>query len=72
MILCNTKGGILNDPVLLRLVGDAPAQLPCYGLMCSRIGGRDVVISRTGFSGEDGYEVSLARRKGRRGRAQEA
>lgn len=112
VILCNPKGGILNDPVLLRLsenefwfsisdsslmlwlqgvnvdgrfrvdineidvaplqiqgprsnalmqdlAGDAPAQLPYYGLMEERIGGCDVVISRTGFSGENGYEVYL-------------
>lgn len=112
VILCNPKGGILNDPVLLRLsehefwfsisdsslmlwlqgvnvdgrfkvdineidvapvqiqgpksdalmndlAGDAPSQLPYYGLIEGRIGGRDVVISRTGFSGENGYEIYL-------------
>jgi aminomethyltransferase len=112
VILCNTKGGILNDPVLLRLsqdefwfsisdsslmlwlqgvnvdgrfkvdineidvapvqiqgpksdllmrdlAGDGPSRLPYYGLMHARIAGRDVVISRTGFSGENGYEIYL-------------
>ncbi len=109
-ILCNEKGGILNDPVLLRLAEDelwfsisdsdlmlwlqgvnvsgrwdveideidvAPLQIqgplstelmvdlvgpeihdvPYYGLMEAEISGALVVISRTGFSGEEGYEV---------------
>jgi glycine cleavage system aminomethyltransferase T len=109
-ILCNAAGGILNDPVLLRLAEDefwfsisdsdlllwlqgvnvglgfdvqiaeidvAPLQiqgplagdliadligngardLPYYGLVQARIGGCPVVVSRTGFCGEDGFEV---------------
>ena len=110
VILCNEDGGILNDPVLLRLADDefwfsisdstlmqwiqgvnvgmgfdvqideidvAPMQIqgplaedvmvdvvdervsdiPYYGLMEAEIGGADVVVSQTGFSGEKGYEV---------------
>lgn len=109
-ILCNDKGGILNDPVLLRLsksefwfsisdsdlmlwlqgvntprrwnvdiaeidvsplqiqgplsedlmvdlVGEDLRELPYYGLMETEINGAGVMISRTGFSGEKGYEV---------------
>ncbi|MDA7430039.1 aminomethyl transferase family protein [Primorskyibacter aestuariivivens] len=109
-ILCNDRGGILNDPVLLRLSGDefwfsasdsdlmlwlqgvntprrwdveigeldvAPLQvqgplsealmsdllardlsdMPYYGLTEARIGQASVVISKTGFSGEQGFEI---------------
>lgn len=109
-ILCNEKGGILNDPVLLRiaddefwfsisdtdlmlwlqgvnvargfdvdiaeldvsplqiqgplseglmaaLVGDRVHDIPYYGLMDTEIGGCPVIVSQTGFSGENGYEV---------------
>ncbi len=109
-ILCNEKGGILNDPVLLRLsedefwfslsdtdlmlwlqavnlgrkwdveideidvcpvqiqgplsvdlmadlVGDAVRDIPYYGLLHAEIGGRKVLISQTGFTGEKGYEI---------------
>ncbi len=112
VILCDDKGGILNDPVLLRLSADefwfslsdsdlmfwlqgvnsgrgfdveineidvAPVQIqgpksaalmadlvgpavydiPYYGLMETKVGGRDVVISQTGFTGEKGYEIYL-------------
>ena len=112
VILCNSKGGVLNDPILLRvaedefwfslsdsdimfflqgvnhdkrfnvtideidvapvqiqgpksidlmadLVGEAVRDIPYYGLMEAKIGGRDVIISQTGFTGEKGYEIYL-------------
>jgi aminomethyltransferase len=112
VILCNEKGGILNDPVLLRiaedefwfslsdsdiewwlrgvnvglkmdveigeidvspvqiqgpksadlmadLVGDAVRAMPYYGLMEATVGGRPVIVSQSGFSGEKGYEIYL-------------
>jgi aminomethyltransferase len=112
VILCNEQGGILNDPVLLRLaedefwfslsdsdlmlwlqgvnlgkrfdvaideidiapvqiqgprsealmvdlVGDAIGAVPYYGLLEASIAGCDCVISRTGFSGEKGFEIYL-------------
>ena len=112
VILCNQKGGVLNDPVLLRLsedefwfsisdsdlmfwlqginvgklfdvdineidvapvqvqgpkstdlmadlVGEAVRDIPPYGLMRARVGGRECIISQTGFSGEKGYEIFL-------------
>ncbi|MEO1249310.1 MAG: aminomethyl transferase family protein, partial [Pseudomonadota bacterium] len=112
VVLCNQYGGIINDPVLLRveddefwfsisdsdvwawlqglnaggkfnveiheidvcpvqiqgpkakglmtkLVGSAIEKVPYYGCMDANIGGLDVVISRTGFSAEVGYEIYL-------------
>lgn len=112
VILCDERGGIINDPVLLRLaedeiwlsiadsdvllwakgvsrgaghrveineidvapvqiqgpksrplmeklLGDAVLDLRYYQLCQTRLGGMDVVISRTGFSGEVGYEIYL-------------
>ena len=112
VILCNQDGGIINDPVLLRVADDefwfsisdsdvllwaqgvnatagynvtikeidvSPVQIqgpksvklmtklfgrrvlkiPYYGLMHAKLGRLNVVISRTGFSGEVGYEIYL-------------
>ena len=112
VIVCNGYGGILNDPVLLRLaadefwfslantdiglylqgvnafnrydvevneidvspvqiqgpkstnlmrdlVGDGIDDVPYYGLMWAEVGGCKVVISRTGFSAETGFEIYL-------------
>ncbi len=112
VILCNSYGGVLNDPVLLRPAEDefwfsladtdiglylqgvnafdrydveineidvAPVQIqgpkstdlmrdlvgagiddvPYYGLMWAEVGGCKVVISRTGFSAEAGFEIYL-------------
>ena len=112
VILCNSKGGVLNDPILLRvaedefwfslsdsdimfflqgvnhdkkfdvtideidaapvqiqgpksvdlmadLVGEAVRDIPYYGLMEAKVGGRDCIISQTGFSGEAGFEIYL-------------
>ncbi len=110
VILCNEEGGILNDPVLLRLsedefwfsisdstlmqwlqgvnvgmdfdvditeidvapmqvqgprsvevmtdvVGEAVTEIPYYGLMNAEINGCSVLVSQTGFSGEEGFEI---------------
>ncbi len=112
VILCNAYGGVLNDPILLRISKDefwfslsdtdiglylqgvnsderfnveideidvSPVQIqgpkskalmqdlcgdqvdfdnmPFYGLAEAKIGGRDCVISQSGFSGEEGYEI---------------
>ncbi len=112
VILCNSYGGVLNDPVLLRpaegefwfsladtdiglylqgvnafdrydvvineidvapvqiqgpkstnlmrdLVGAGIDEVPYYGLMWAEVGGCKVVISRTGFSAEAGFEIYL-------------
>ena len=118
VILCNQYGGVLNDPILLRISKDefwfslsdsdiglylqgvnhdnrfdvtideidvSPVQIqgpkslalmkdligdqveldnpdkpfPFYGLAEVKVGGRDCVISQSGFSGEAGYEIYL-------------
>ena len=114
VILCNQYGGVLNDPILLRiskdefwfslsdsdiglylqgvnhdnrfdvtideidvspvqiqgpkslalmkvLIGDQVAldNMPFYGLAAAKVGGRDCIISQSGFSGEAGYEIYL-------------
>ena len=112
VILCDQKGGIINDPVLLRLAedefwfsisdsdlllwargvntkagydveineidvapvqiqgpkskdlmarlfGDRVMEIKYYGLMETRLGDLDVVVSRTGYSGEVGFEIYL-------------
>ncbi|MGH8503962.1 MAG: glycine cleavage T C-terminal barrel domain-containing protein [Gammaproteobacteria bacterium] len=112
VILCNERGGIINDPVLLRvaedeiwlsisdsdvllwaqginykagyeveiseldvaplqiqgpkskdlmhkLLGDAVLDIPYYGLWPTRLRGMDIIVSRTGFSAEVGYEIYL-------------
>ena len=114
VILCNAYGGVLNDPILLRISKDefwfslsdsdiglylqgvnaderfnvnideidvSPVQIqgpkskalmkdlcgdhvdfdnmPFYGLAEAKVGGRSVVISQSGFSGEAGFEIYL-------------
>ncbi len=114
VILCNQYGGVLNDPILLRISKDefwfslsdsdiglylqgvnhdnrfdvtideidvSPVQIqgpkslalmkdligdqvdldnmPFYGLAAAKVGGRDCIISQSGFSGEAGYEIYL-------------
>lgn len=112
VVLCNQQGGIVNDPVLLRIAKDeywlsisdsdaalwaqgvnadgrfdvtigeidvAPVQIQgpdstalltdagvegidkmkFFNLMETELFGCDVVISKTGFSGEEGYEIYL-------------
>lgn len=112
VILCNQYGGVVNDPVLLRVAedefwfsisdsdvllwaqgvnasgrydvdireldvsplqiqgpksaalmekmfGDDIREIPYYGLTRSKLNGRDVTISRTGFSAEVGFEIYL-------------
>jgi aminomethyltransferase len=41
------------------LVGDAVRAMPYYGLMEATVGGRPVIVSQSGFSGEKGYEIYL-------------
>ena len=112
VILCNQYGGVVNDPVLLRVAddefwfsisdsdvllwaqgvnvsgrynvdireldvsplqiqgpksaalmekmfGDRVREIPYYGLTRAKLNGRDVTISRTGFSAEVGFEIYL-------------
>ncbi len=112
VILCNQYGGIINDPILLRvadvefwfsisdsdvwawlqglnaagkfnveiheidvcpvqiqgpkakglltsLFGSSIEDVPYYGIMEAKLDGLDVLVSRTGFSAEVGYEIYL-------------
>src|SRR5699024_8333487 len=45
--------------VIADLVGEEARTLPSLGLMESQVGGHDVIISQTGFTGEKGYEIYL-------------
>lgn len=49
--------GPLSQALMRDIVGEGLDRIPYYGLMEAEIGGCPVVISRTGFSGEEGYEV---------------
>ena len=45
--------------VLAGLFGDRVLEVPYYGLMKANLDGLEVVVSRTGYTGEVGYEVYL-------------
>jgi len=45
--------------LMVDLVGPEIENVPYYGLLKTKVGGCDVVISRTGFSTERGYEIYL-------------
>ncbi|MBW3602656.1 MAG: glycine cleavage system protein T [Actinobacteria bacterium] len=45
--------------VLLNLLGDAVLDIPYYWMETFQIDGMDIVVSRTGYTGEVGYEIYL-------------
>jgi glycine cleavage system aminomethyltransferase T len=45
--------------VLVELFGDKVLDVPYYGLMKAELDGMRVVVSRTGYTGEVGYEIYL-------------
>ncbi len=45
--------------VLLNMLGDAVLDIPYYWMDTFQIDGMDVVVSRTGYTGEVGYEIYL-------------
>lgn len=45
--------------LMRKLVGSGIDDVPYYGLMNAEVGGRKVIISRSGFSAEAGYEIYL-------------
>ena len=45
--------------VLVGLFGDRVLEVPYYGMMKANLDGLEVVVSRTGYTGEVGYEVYL-------------
>ena len=60
--------GPKSTPLMRKLFGEALDNLPYYGVMRGQVGGREVLVSRTGFSAEAGYEIYLLRRHGARRR----
>jgi len=57
-----------SKKVLVELFGDKVLEVPYYGLMKAELDGMRVVVSRTGYTGEVGYEIYLheASRHGQR------
>lgn len=51
--------GPKSTDMMRKLVGSEIDDMKYYGIMKSQVGGRDVIISRTGFSAEAGYEIYL-------------
>ena len=51
--------GPKSEDLMADLVGETIRELPSYGMMPAQVGGHDVVISQTGFSGEKGFEIYL-------------
>ncbi len=50
--------------VLQTLIGDAVSELPYYHFMETEIAGRPVILARTGWSSERGYEIYLLDTRG--------
>jgi aminomethyltransferase len=48
-----------SKKVLVDLFGDRVLEVPYYGLMKADLDGMNVVVSRTGYTGEVGYEIYL-------------
>lgn len=46
--------------LVARLAGDALLQVPSFGFAAARLGGVDIVAARTGYTGEDGFELFVA------------
>jgi aminomethyltransferase len=51
--------GAEADGLMADLIGDVASGMPVFGLAEAEIAGIPVLVSRTGFSGEAGYEVYL-------------
>ncbi|MEV6344261.1 glycine cleavage system aminomethyltransferase GcvT [Actinoplanes sp. NPDC051851] len=49
----------VQGPAARTVVGDFP-DLPYYGITEASLAGRDVLLARTGYTGEDGYEIYCA------------
>jgi aminomethyltransferase len=52
--------GPLAGGLVARAVGEDPADLPYYGFRTMTVLGAPALVSRTGYTGEDGYEIYLA------------
>ncbi len=52
--------GPLSGSILARAAGEDPTDLPYYGFRMMRVEGFPALVSRTGYTGEDGFEIYLA------------
>lgn len=46
--------------LVARLAGDALLQVPSFGFAAATLAGADIVAARTGYTGEDGFELFVA------------
>jgi aminomethyltransferase len=46
--------------LLERVAADRVTDLPYYAFQTTRVAGREALVSRTGYTGEDGFEIYLA------------
>lgn len=51
--------GPKSKALMVDLFGEQINNVPYYGLLEGKVNGCDVIVSRTGFSGEEGYEIYL-------------
>ena len=51
--------GVEANRLMADLIGDIASEMPAFGLSEAEIAGLPVLVSRTGFSGEAGYEIYL-------------
>ena len=49
--------GPLSEDLMAKLAGEELREVPYYGILETKVGGADCVISQTGFTGEKGYEI---------------
>ncbi len=49
--------GPLSEQVLQRIIEEKIAELPYYYAMYATVSGKKILISRTGYTGEDGFEL---------------
>src|SRR5690606_23737390 len=46
--------------LIARLAGDALLQVPAFSFAAATLAGADIVAARTGYTGEDGFELFVA------------
>lgn len=51
--------GPKSSAFMVELIGEEIHDVPYYGLLEGEVNGCKVIVSRTGFSGEDGFEIYL-------------
>src|SRR6266849_6248218 len=56
-LLCYPEGGIVDDLTLYRLADQDFTGVPYYHFVSGKVAGVPCLISRTGYTGEDGFEL---------------